>query len=116
MYIKYCLNGSFRIVRAWFSQITDFDGEHSTFQRHDCGVSEVGSITTRHGGSLIASSFDRSGPSALLLKYSKKSSLDGSAMAGGNRWSTAYASMVADEIMIRRSGRFFMILAVISAI
>lgn len=58
----------------------------------------------------MASSFDRSVLSALLLKYSKKSSLLVSSASG--RCPLAHASMVAEEMITLNSGRFFIILPI----
>jgi hypothetical protein len=69
VYIEYGLDGRLRIVTTWFLEVANLDGEHAAFQADDWG--QVAS--TKH--SLTASSLALSEPSALVLKYSKKSSL-----------------------------------------
>lgn len=67
----------------------------------------VGIVCTVY--SLIASSFIRSSPSAFELKNSRKSSLIHQTLLRQPKYDT-HASMVAEEMMTRSSGRFFVIL------
>jgi hypothetical protein len=53
----------------------------------------------------MASSLERSDPSAFVLKYSRKSSLLSATVCK----CLAHASIVADDTITRSSGRFFMI-------